>query len=71
MERWKAAGRMNAKRVQHVAPIRLIRMPKFGTALTTRPVKPTSTIRNTFCLGNQLYSVINYVINTVHYKKVG
>lgn len=61
MDRWKAAGRMNAKRVQHVAPMRLIKMPKLGTALTTKPVKPTSTIRNMFCWETQSYNMSSNV----------
>lgn len=49
MERWKEAGRMKARRVQQVAPIRLISTAKLGTAIATTPVSATSASLIRFC----------------------
>ena len=45
---WNIAGKTNAIIVQHVAPTSAIKLAKFGTASTMRPVKITINKRTRF-----------------------
>ena len=45
---WNIAGKTNAIIVQHVAPTSAIKLAKFGTASTMRPVKVTMNKRTRF-----------------------
>ena len=45
---WNIAGKTNAIIVQHVAPTSAIKLAKFGTASTMRPVKVTINKHTTF-----------------------